>query len=114
MTLSRTLKTAAAVALCTAAAAQSALAAGEQKNTLPFTDPAATSQSTSNATIPGSTVARAWRAMVGDAKNLQPFTRPLAETDAVARYLRQNQHDATITSVGEPKNELPFTLVADR
>jgi hypothetical protein len=114
MTLSRTLKTTAAVALCTAAAAQAALAAGEQKNVRPFTDPAKTNQSTANATIPGSTVASAWTAVVGDAKNLQPFTRAVAETDALARYLHQNQHAATITSVGEPKNELPFTLVVGR
>jgi hypothetical protein len=114
MTLSRTLKTSAAVALCTAAVAQAALAAGEQKNVRPFTDPAKTNQSSSSATIPGSTVASAWTAMVGDAKNLQPFIRPLAATDALERYLRQNQHAATITSVGEPKNELPFTLLADR
>ena len=114
MTLFRTLKTSAAVALCTAAVAQAALAAGEQKNVRPFTDPAKTSQSTSNATIPGSTVAQAWTAVAGDAKNLRPFTRPLAETDALARYLNQSQRTATVTSVGEPKNELPFTLVADR
>jgi hypothetical protein len=113
MTLSRTLKTATAGALCAVAIAQGALAAGEQKNVRPFTDPATTKQSSSNATIPGSSVAGAWTAIVGDAKNLRPFTRPLAETDALARYLNQNRHGAMITTAGEPKNELPFIL-ADR
>ena len=114
MTLFRTLKTATTVALCTAAAAQAALATGEEKNVRPFTDPAKTGQSTAIATISGATVASAWTAIVGDAKNLRPFTRPLAETDALGRYLYQNRHTATITTIGEPKNELPFTLVADR
>jgi hypothetical protein len=114
MTLSRTLKTAAAVALCTAATAQAALAAGEQKDVRPFTDPARTSLPASNATIPGSLVAQAWTAVVGDAKNLRPFTRPLAESDALARYLRQNRPGATTTTGGEPKDELPFTVVVAR
>ena len=114
MTLSQTLKTATAVALCTAATAQAALATGEQKNVRPFTEPAQTGRSIANATIPGSVVASAWTAIVGDAKNLRPFTRPLAETDALARYLRQDRQTATIAAAGEPKNELPFTLVADR
>ena len=43
MTLSRTLKTVTAGALCTVAIAQAALAAGEQKNVRPFTRPLAES-----------------------------------------------------------------------
>lgn len=113
MTLSRTLKTVAAAALCTAATAQAALGAGEPKNTPPFIDPAKTSNGTSNATISGTTLHRAWTAIAGDAKNLQPFTRPLVEKDALARYL-YNRQAATTTIVGEPKNVMPFTLAAHR
>jgi hypothetical protein len=100
MSLSRMLKTATAVAFCTATTTQAALAAGEQKNIRPFTDPAKTGQSTSNASIPASTVARGWTAVVGDAKNLQPFTRPLAVPATVDASTSQN-HDHFRTTLRE-------------
>jgi predicted lipoprotein with Yx(FWY)xxD motif len=110
----RTLKTALAVALCAAATAQAALAAGEPKNTPPFTRPISANHSGSLATIHGSRVSAAWTAVAGDAKNLRPFTRSLAETDGLARYLHNREDKATSAAIGEPKNEFPFISAATR
>jgi hypothetical protein len=111
MKLSRTLQIAVATAVCTAAAAQSALAGGEPKNTSPFTRPATGGRSSAGVVIlSASAIANARAAIARRAKNEQPFTRRSTDADALARYLRHNSQPTTGTRLGEPKNQAPFTL----
>ena len=108
MTLTRTLQIALATAVRTAAAAQSALAGGEPKNTTPFTRPLTSGRSRANLSLTASAIHRAWAATQGEAKNEAPFTDPVSITDGLARYLK-NARSTTSQPLGEPKNEPPFT-----
>jgi len=107
MKLSRTLKIALATAVCTAAAAQSALAGGEPKNNLPFTRPLTSGPPPANRGLTASAIHRAWTATQGEAKNQPPFTNPV-NIDLLARFLANSQ-STTIGPMGEPKNQPPFT-----
>jgi hypothetical protein len=112
MKLSRTLQIAAATAVCTAAAAQSALAGGEPKNTSPFTRPVTPARSSTAGVIMASAIASARAAIVGEAKSERPFTFHLKDIDALGRFLSHTS--TTIAGEGEPKNEPPFTLHVGR
>lgn len=113
MKLSRTLQIAAATAVCVAATAQPALAGGEPKNTLPFTQPATGNRSPAAAGIfSGSAIASARAAIGGEPKNVEPFTRRFNNADALGRFLSQSSKSTTGERRGEPKNEAPFTLRA--
>jgi hypothetical protein len=102
MNLGQSFRVTAAIAACTAVAAQAALAAGEQKNVRPFTASASRSATTSagwNATV------AAERAAATAEANKFDSTRAYA---ALERYL------STITGTGEAKNEAPFTRTVGR
>ena len=73
MNLSRTLQISVVTALCTAAAAQSALAGGEPKNIAPFTHSPTPARSYTTAVITASAIARARAASIGEPKNQAPF-----------------------------------------
>ena len=109
MKLSRTLQIAVATAVCTAAAAQAALAGGEPKNAPPFTRPTTSGRSPAVVILSASAIAGARTAIVGEAKNELPFTHRVND-DALARVLRQNSHSTPRAALGEPKNQAPFTL----
>jgi hypothetical protein len=106
MNLARTLQITFATAACTAVAAQAALAAGEPKNTTPFTRLVTHGQST-QVTLSPSAIADARTAIRGEAKNQLPFT--LHVGDALARFLSQPLPATNGEQRGEPKNEAPFT-----
>ena len=111
MKLTRTLQMSVATAICTAAAAQAALAGGEPKNTPPFTHSAAGGRSPAAAiTFTASTIASARAAIMGESKNDQPFDRRSNDPDALARFLSQDSRSATPAFAAEPKNQSPFTL----
>jgi len=110
MKLSRTLQIAAATAVCTAAAAQSALAGGEPKNGPPFTRPTTSGRSPAMVILSASAIASARAAIVGEAKNELPFSRRFTDADVLGRFLRQNSQSTTDARWGEPKNQVPFTL----
>ena len=77
MKLSRTLQISVMAAVCTAAAAQSALAGGEPKNTAPFTRSPTLARSYTAAVITASAIANARAAIIGEPKNERPFSRRL-------------------------------------
>ena len=108
MKLSRTLQISLMAAVCTAAAAQSALAGGEPKNTAPFTRSPPLARSYTAAVITASAIANARAAIIGEPKNERPFSRQLA--DSLERFLEHSSQPTTSASLGEPKNQAPFTL----
>jgi hypothetical protein len=107
MKLCRTLQIAAATAVCTAAAAQSALAGGEPKNASPFTRPVTPDRSSTAGVIMASAIANARAAIVGESKSERPFTLHLMDIDVLGRFLSHTS--TTIAGVGEPKSQPPFT-----
>ena len=107
----RALKISAATAVCAAAAAQSALAGGEPKNTAPFISQATAGRSPAAAVITASAIAHARAATVGESKQGLPFTRHFEDADALARFLGRTPRPTTAESLGEPKSQLPFTLL---
>jgi hypothetical protein len=109
MKLSRTLQISVVTAVCTAVAAQSALAGGEPKNTGPFTRSLPPARSYAAAVITASATASARAASMGESKSGQPFARRL-NADALERFLEHSSRPTTIASLGEPKNQAPFTL----
>jgi hypothetical protein len=109
MELFRTLQLAAATAVCTAAAAQPALAGGEPKNALPFTRLAAGRSPAATVILPAAAITTARIMIAGEAKNERPFRRSVKDADAFARFLGQNRQSAASALSGEPKNLAPFT-----
>jgi len=87
MTRSRKLQILVTTAVCTAAAAQPALAGGELKNTTPFIRAATPGRLPAAAIVPASAIVAARAAIAGESKNLRPFIRRLSETDALDRFL---------------------------
>jgi len=112
MNLSRTLQISVVTALCTAAAAQSALAGGEPKNIAPFTHSSTPSRSYTTAVITASAIARARAAGMGEPKNERPFSRQ-PNAGALERLLEHSQ-STTIAGLAEPKNQAPFMLHVGR
>ena len=109
MTFSRNLQISVVTAVCAAAAAHSALAGGEPKNTSPFTRSLIPARSDTAAVITASAISSARAASMGESKNGQPFTRRL-DPDALDRFLEHSSQSATSASLGELKNEAPFTF----
>ena len=87
MTRSRTFQILVTTAVCTAAAAQSALAGGELKNTTPFTSSAFPGRSPAAAVITASAIVTARAAIVGESKNVRPFIRSFSNADTLDRFL---------------------------
>ena len=109
MTFFRTVQISVVTAVCTAAAAQSALAGGEPKSTSPFTRSLIPARSDTAAVITASAISSARAASMGESKNGQPFTRRL-NADALERFLEHSSQPTTTASLGELKNEAPFTF----
>ena len=109
MKLSRTLQISVVAAVCTTAAAQSALAGGDPKNTSPFMRTPTPVRSDTAAVITSSAISSARAASMGESKNGQPFTRR-PNADALERFLEHSSRPTTTASLGEPKIQAPFTL----
>ena len=95
MKLSRTLQISVLAAVCTAAAAQSALAGGEPKNTAPFTRSLTPARSYTAEVITASAIASARAATIGEPKNEPPFSRRL-DADSLERFLEHSSQSTTI------------------
>ena len=113
MRLTRTFRLTLAIAACTAATAQAALAGGEPKNPPSSTTPISTARTTATTIIPASAIAAARAAIVAEPKNVFPFTQAFA-ADALERYLGRVSGVRSNTGSGEAKNEAPFTLPVSR
>ena len=114
MRLTRTFRLTLAIAACTAATAQAALAGGGPKNPPSSTTPVSTARTTATTIIPASAgIAAARAAIVAEPKNVFPFTQAFA-ADALERYLGRVSGVRSNTGSGEAKNEAPFTLPVSR
>jgi hypothetical protein len=107
MKRSRTIRITLATVLCTAAAAQSALAGGEPKSTVPFTHHVTTGRSEANVSLTARSFDRGSTAHSGEAKNQPPFTNPTNIGGAVPVSLLSSRSEMIVLSP-EPKNQPPF------
>jgi hypothetical protein len=109
MTVTTTIRTLFAVVVGGTALASSALAAGEPKSQLPFTQPLGTERSATAAVGPKHISRSSISVATADAKFQIPFTALLGSRRTSNLELGREHASSTSVTSGDSKSQLPFT-----